>query len=108
MIRIGKLSNGKDIRWVIFEEPFDFETWYKDEHMVWDCDVCGDKLTYWALIKDIEEPVFYKTYHTWWWDGDCECCGQFVANEFEIDVVSREFVTNNGSPSVIEALRFIV
>lgn len=101
MIRVARLGYG-EFHWSFIDRPyldFNMENYIKGEEHVWDCDNCGDAISYWVAVGEYG-PKFYKCDHSWCWEhyGQDEA---MVVNEFDVTVVFRDEIPGKYADDLI-------
>lgn len=94
MYRIADLTRF-NFKWQFLDVPDiqSIETHICEKEHVWDTDNCGDKLIFYAIVKGIEAPKFYRFKQEYYWaneDGSNPGCyyGDYVQNDFEFEEVT--------------------
>lgn len=103
MIRFANLSvQEKYFKWQFADhDEFYLPSWIKEEETVYDCDICGNNISYWVCVYS-DETIFYRSYHEWYIVDNSET---YVENIFNISEISRDNIDDNRSK---ENLKFVI
>jgi len=105
-MKYGELTESpKYFEWNWVDDTFDIKRYLRDELYVYDCDICGDSLTFWVVVKE-GQTQFIRCYHDWYVERDPEF---EVINSFEItEVTKEEMLAEDKYGYIKENLKYLV